>query len=405
MGFNLLTISSMYPGYLEMFYNKYPHILDSAFVEHYNTLLADSTEFVASYTKTFCKLGINATAIISNDEHLQNKWRLQYGVRNTDPKSLLYQQILIYHPDILWIEDLRYIDVKLLHDIKKRIKSIKLIIAYHCSPWNTKNLKKLSAFDLVITCTPGLKQQFENAGLISYLVYHGFDKDLLPAINDKSPQLLNKVIFSGSLFPGEGYHNQRIDLIDRILRSGVDLSLFINAEKKSKILAKKILYFINKFLKSINIENPELIFQILEYGKFPVRSYPGSILRVRQKPEYGKEMYRLLQNSKIVLNNHGDVAGNYAGNMRLFEATGLGSCLLTDNKSNLNDLFDVNTEIVVYKDADECIEKIQWLLDNEEERKKIAIAGQQKTLKSHTVEERCKLIIEIIRKELNYIGN
>jgi spore maturation protein CgeB len=405
MGFNLLTISSMYPGYLEMFYNKYPHIMDSAFTEHYDALLADSTEFAASYTKTFCKLGINATAIISNDDLLQNKWRLQYGVRNTDHKSLIYQQILIYNPDILWIEDLRYIDLKLLHDIKQKIKSIKLIIAYHCSPWNTKNLKKLRAFDLVITCTPGLRQQFENAGLVSYLVYHGFDKDLLPGINDKSSHILHKVIFSGSLFPGEGYHNQRIDLIDHILRNGVALSLFVNVEKKYKILAKKIIYFINKFLKSFNIENPGLIFQILEYGKFPVRSYPESILKVRQKPEYGKEMYRLLQNSEIVLNNHGDVAGNYAGNMRLFEATGLGSCLLTDNKSNLNDLFDVNTEIVVYNDADECIEKIQWLLENEDERKKIAVAGQQKTLKSHTVEERCKLIIEIIQKELQNRGN
>jgi spore maturation protein CgeB len=98
---------------------------------------------------------------------------------------------------------------------------------------------------------------------------------------------------------------------------------------------------------------------------------------------------------------HIGVAGNFAGNMRLFEATGVGSCLLTDNKKNIDDLFDINKEVVVYNNPKDCIEKAKWLLKNESERKKIADAGQQKTLKMHTVENRCKLILEIIDKELN----
>ena len=111
-------------------------------------------------------------------------------------------------------------------------------------------------------------------------------------------------------------------------------------------------------------------------------------------------MYKLLRKSKIILNIHGKAANEYAGNMRLFEATGVGSCLITDNKKNLNELFDINNEIVVYNQSEDCIEKVKWLFKNEGERKKIAQSGQLRTLKSHTIEDRCKLIIDIICREL-----
>jgi spore maturation protein CgeB len=63
-------------------------------------------------------------------------------------------------------------------------------------------------------------------------------------------------------------------------------------------------------------------------------------------------------------------------------------------------LFNAGSEVVVYENAEDCIAKVKWLLDHEDERKKIALAGQQKTLKYHTVENRCRSIIEIINNEL-----
>jgi spore maturation protein CgeB len=100
------------------------------------------------------------------------------------------------------------------------------------------------------------------------------------------------------------------------------------------------------------------------------------------------------------LNMHVGVAGDYAGNMRIFEVTGVGSCLLTDNKKNIGELFETDKEILVYNSTEDCLEKIKWLSDHEEERKKIADEGHWKTLKYHTVENRCKQIHEIISKEL-----
>ena len=46
-------------------------------------------------------------------------------------------------------------------------------------------------------------------------------------------------------------------------------------------------------------------------------------------------MYQALRRSLITLNSHIDMVGREAGNARLFEATGVGTFLLTDFKDNL----------------------------------------------------------------------
>ena len=83
--------------------------------------------------------------------------------------------------------------------------------------------------------------------------------------------------------------------------------------------------------------------------------------------------------------------------MRLFEVTGVGSCLLTDEKDNLGQLFTTD-EVVTYTTPEDCIEKIEWLLTHEREREKIALRGQQRTLKDHTFAQRVKQFCKILTK-------
>ncbi len=86
--------------------------------------------------------------------------------------------------------------------------------------------------------------------------------------------------------------------------------------------------------------------------------------------------------------------------MRLFETTGVGACLLTDRKENLADLFEPDGEVLTYKSAEECAEKLRWVLDDEARRQRIAEAGQRRALRDHTFENRAARIDEIIRKHL-----
>lgn len=390
----------MYTGNLDLFYKSYPDTAGLSYAEHKKLLLDDTTEFVGSYIRNFRKLGIETDFVICNDNRLQKKWGIEKGIDQEKKWDILLDQIQSFRPDILWIENLSFLTSEFLKNARKRVPGIKLIVANHCSPFNSKVLDSLSGVDFVITCTPGLKLSIDALGKKSYLVYHGFDTDLLERTFKSSENPVNDFIFSGSLITGGDFHTKRIRLIERILSENIPIGLYVNLEDNYRIKIKQAIYHFSDFIKKIGLENAFNKFRILQYGKTWVDSYSDTLMKHKKPPVYGVDMFNLFMKSKIILNFHIGVAGDYAGNMRMFEVTGVGSCLLTDNKKNMSDLFDTEKEIVVYDNEEDCVAKVKWLLDHEDVRKNIALAGQQKTLKYHTVEDRCKTIIDIIDKEL-----
>ncbi|KAB2870189.1 MAG: glycosyltransferase [Bacteroidales bacterium] len=399
MSIRLLSLSAVYQGYLNDFYLANPGLSDLSYNEHYAKLLDESTEFVSSYTKAYLKLNLEASCIFTNDLLLQKKWRNENFLKKKSLSEVVLEQTKKYQPEVLIVESLPFIDIDWIKRVKREVKSIKLIFAFHCAPYSSKLIEVFKNIDFVITCTPGMKLEFDRIGIKSYLVYHGFDQSILNQI-DQNTQKSNDFIFSGSLFPGNGYHKDRIDLIDTLLNDHIDIKLFANLESCYKIKAKQSIFRFNQFLSFMGAKNAHKVIPFLEYAKNPVYSYSKSINRSSVKPVYGIEMYRLFNDSKIVLNNHGDVAGEYAGNMRLFEVTGVGSCLLTDNKKNISDLFEPDSEVVVYSSPQECADKVKWLLNHEESMLSIARAGHKRTMLNHTVEKRSIQIIEIIKNEL-----
>ena len=80
--------------------------------------------------------------------------------------------------------------------------------------------------------------------------------------------------------------------------------------------------------------------------------------RCFQGEVWGADMYQVLRRSRITLNSHIDMAGREAGNMRLFEATGVGAFLLTDFKDNLDTLFAPDREVAVWRSIDDCLKVI-----------------------------------------------
>jgi len=97
------------------------------------------------------------------------------------------------------------------------------------------------------------------------------------------------------------------------------------------------------------------------------------------------DMYRIFSQSKIVLNIHLDFAEEHAGNMRLFEASGIGVCVITDGVKNVSNYFDLGKEMICYEGKKELLQKIKELLSDEKMCEKIAYAGQLKTLNNYTI--------------------
>jgi spore maturation protein CgeB len=402
MSFRLFSISSMYQGSIDLFCIKHPEINQVSYKEHLEQLLVDTTEFVGSYIRNYRKLKIEADCLIANDIILQSKWARERGIDAERKEEIIFDQVKSFSPDILIVENLSVVSSELLQRLRKDLKSIRLIIANHCAPFNSKVLEGLKDVDFVFTCTPGLKSDIEGMGRKSFLVYHGFDTDLLDRLNKEKDFVQNDFIFSGSLISGGDFHTQRIRLIEQILHENISIDLYVNLENKLWIRAKQAIYLFSAFLKKIKMEEHFSRYQFLQYGKTRVDSYSATLLNHKKPPVFGINMFNLFMNSRIVLNYHIGIAGDFAGNMRMFEVTGVGSCLLTDNKKNMNDLFIPGSEVVIYDNPDDCIEKAKWLLDHEDERKQIALAGHQRTLKFHTVENRCRTIIEMLEEELNH---
>lgn len=397
MSFKLLIISSLYKGNLDVFYKSHPEVKDFDYQNHNSLLINNTTEFSGVYTRAFKKAGILIDCIVANDPILQNKWEI--FSKKSHPSERLFDQINRLKPDVLWFENITYADGGLIEKVRDQIRSVRLIIAYHCSPYNINVLNLLHKTDFVLTCTPGIKDEFQKQGLKTFLIYHGFDTNILQKL--KPDQKKSKdLIFSGSLMAGAGFHGNRISFIETMLTEGVDINLYVNLDSQLKIRAKQSIYHFSRFIGEKNSAILRKYFPIFEFGKEPVCYYSDKLIKNKRPPVYGMDMYDLFNKSKVVLNFHVGAAGNWAGNMRLFEATGIGSCLLTDNKTNLNNLFNVGTEVIAYENVDDCIEKAKWLLENETEREKIALAGKKRTLSEHTVEKRCELIIDIIQREL-----
>jgi spore maturation protein CgeB len=96
------------------------------------------------------------------------------------------------------------------------------------------------------------------------------------------------------------------------------------------------------------------------------------------------------------VNCHIDLAGEYADNMRLFEAPGMGALLVTDWKVNLGEIYRVGDEVVAYRTPDECLELVEYYLTHEDERAAIARAGQARTLREHTYAHRAQELEKIM---------
>jgi spore maturation protein CgeB len=110
-------------------------------------------------------------------------------------------------------------------------------------------------------------------------------------------------------------------------------------------------------------------------------------------------MYRILGESKIVVNRHGEVAQGFANNMRLYEATLMGAVLVTEDAENLHKLFPSCTVWTYHPgEPEDLVAKVRWLLANPTDANEIAGAGRKITLHEHTFAKRMRYVLDQIQE-------
>ncbi|MBI9079021.1 MAG: glycosyltransferase [Pseudodesulfovibrio sp.] len=87
-----------------------------------------------------------------------------------------------------------------------------------------------------------------------------------------------------------------------------------------------------------------------------------------------------------------------AVNQRVFDVPACGGFVLTDHRQQIENLFDLETEAVVYHETDEIPDLIKKYLTDKNSRDAIITAARKRITAEHTYEIRLKKMIGIMRK-------
>ncbi|MCZ8519165.1 MULTISPECIES: CgeB family protein [Paenibacillus] len=83
-------------------------------------------------------------------------------------------------------------------------------------------------------------------------------------------------------------------------------------------------------------------------------------------------------------------------NNRIFEMSACGAFVMTDWRSDLPRSYVPGKEIETFSSTDELKEKLDYYLEHEEHRRRIALAGMQRTLRFHTYEVRLSELLQVV---------
>jgi hypothetical protein len=374
-----LRISSIYSGFIDEinkkinFQDNYENILNSIFKEQYS---------VSNYiTEELSKKNYQCHEVIHNYKLLQDKWLEKYAKQNNEETIL--QQIRFYNPDVLFIGDINLLNELIIKKIKK-ISNVKLVLCFHCAPFKKKQIEKLKEVDGIITCTKGYKEKMINfINKDIHIMYHAYKNDE-NKLKDNNGRNID-VGFVGSLFLNKSLHTGRIDIVYELIKKYKNNYVAINF---SRYFFIELFYFIFKLLISFKVISSFKTFYKILY-----------IYIFSKKAIYGKNMYRILKKTKILINKHIEDT-EFAGNMRLFEATGSGCLLITDNKKDIDKFFNINEEVVVFNDKEDLIDKINFYLNSPGKLKNIADNGKKKTITVHNYKNRVNELDIFIKKKL-----
>lgn len=371
----ILIINTDYPVFLKKLYFMFSNLDRKSYQEQ--LWIRNETEFGSSnfYSDSFHKIGHEAIDIHYNNISIQAKWaeenlksrkmiwkikKIQHQLSSNKlcdwlkskisiqlncnglnfMEYILKHQIDVFKPDVILNQALVEVSGSLLKQIKN---SNSQLLGQIASPLPSD--EELKNYDMLISSLPNQVAKFTSLNIPSLHIKLAFDAGLLSKLPEVERDL--DLVFVGSITSD---HHGRVQLLEYLCR-------------KTRI---KI------------------------WGSIHGLDRSSPIYHCYQGEAFGMDMFKIFRRAKMVLNNHIDIAENYANNMRLYEATGCGALLLTDNKVNLDEIFKINEEVLAYSSFEECLEKIEYYLDHHEARMKIAALGQKRTLEEHSYINRMK---------------
>lgn len=371
----IALLDTYYPRFLENHYAARQGQQPAAYQKQRQDLLSKAFGTSDFYSRHLRAMGHEAEDLIVNCTPLQKTWADEHQVHYNGwvlklPQRLLrlpvigprlsalpglveiaVEQIKSSRPDVLYCQDLWFLTPQKLAELRPYAR---LIVGQIASPLPPKAY--LQGFDLITTSFPHFVPRLRAMGIASEYFRIGFDTRVLELLGPVSPDI--DASFVGGI---SRHHGKALPMLEYLARNTPITFFGYGAGSLSR--------------------------------KSPIVS--------RHKGEvWGLDMYRALARSRVTLNRHINVAENFANNMRLYEATGVGSLLITDRKDNLGELFEIGKEVVAYDSPEEAAELIRHYIAHPDEAQAIAKAGQARTLREHTYQQRMTELAPMLERHL-----
>ena len=400
---NVSDVGVPYPSYLPRFYDRFPDLIHGDYKAHYDAILHDHFAWAMPFNHAMGPFGYEVWNVDRGIAAMQRAWARENGHSRSalSRDDIVIAQAKAFSPDILFYD---LSDRQLLRRLRTEVQSIRAVFGWVGSPMTLG--KAWGLMDVLLTCAPESVDRLQRMGVRAVHVNHSFNPEITGRLHPSVARI--EASFIGSVVRRNEFHLGREELLLRF-RDKVPLqiyspSLHVTGRDYLKAAVAAISYGTIGGLKRARVL-PRLrwlpIVQRAERIASPPRLPINRRLAKGMLPAvFGLEYFQVLKDSRITLNVHADTSPVYASNMRLFEATGVGSCLLTDWKKNIGELYQPDAEVVVYRSAEEAVEKARWLSEHPLEGEEIAVAGARRTLASHTFHHRAAQIDDIIRDEL-----
>ena len=366
--------------------------------------------------------GIDIVQYWINHEEAQRSWADEYKIKYDSTNwylEILKAQILKEKPDVIYNTTLTVIPYSFIEHVKKKIKKKIFWVCYY-GVRRSGEFLNFKSYDLFLTGFRALERELQ----VEKQKYEFFPQYFDDTLCDKdytNKRELDLTFFGSLTYPlnddfGFSYRRRLVqELMDSAnLKCFSQLNTNNNNPKEAirqRFCALR--YELFNLLNSLPYPLPFInklpfLRQVAEWEVKPKPDYffnPRLMKKVKE-PKYGRSLYQGLRNSKITLNVHGNVNANYgkdrfaAGNIRLFEATGSGCCLLTDNLPNLEEFFTLDEEIVTYSNHHEAKDKARYLLANPTKAEDIARKGMKKAWTHHSSKIRAEQFTKFLKQHV-----
>lgn len=365
-----LLLNTDYPAFLHQLYSRDRSLATDSYAHQMAARNASFFGLGDGYARALRALGHEAHDVHMNNVVMQDAWaresarspacrartwrfRLRRGVMPWVESvvnqrwlhEVLAAQIAHYRPDVILNHDIAWIPPS---DLRRMSGPSVLLVGQHAAPPVPD--VDYRPYDLIVSSWPPTRARLSAKGVRTAHLGLGFDPAVLPHIEGTPVEF--DLSFVGSL---SALHAGRVRLLEAMCASVPNAVVFA----------------------------PSV--QGLPRSSSVVRAYAG--------PAFGLDMFRVLAASKVTLNHHG-FPEPHANNMRLFEATGVGTLLLTDLKPDLSIYFEPGEEVMVYRDVADCVATVGSLTSATRDR--IAASGQRRTVTEHTWAHRVDELLGLI---------